>query len=166
MLVEDLQVRAVALLMLGNSSARIDFIAAYSNPTRTPPVFWTEVFSRADSRWFPVDPIRGIVNERHVFDPSNPQNSELSSKIHDNRMLYVVALEEDGFGRDVTARYARNYAAKVLKAQGLGSGSVTERKQWWAKVVQHITRPFRLVRFPNPRGDVECGAHHPTLFSE
>ncbi|KAI5991130.1 hypothetical protein EDD15DRAFT_2369017 [Pisolithus albus] len=44
-----------------------------SDPRLTPPVFWTEVFSRADSRWLPVDPIRGIVNKRHVFDPSGYQ---------------------------------------------------------------------------------------------
>lgn len=118
-----------------------------SDPRLTPPVFWTEVFSRADSRWLPVDPIRGIVNKRHVFDPSGyqPEESKLS-RIEDNRMLYVVALEEDGFGRDVTARYARDYTAKVVKAQGIGSGPPGGRKEWWARVVQAITRPYRLNR--------------------
>ncbi|KAI6023368.1 hypothetical protein EDC04DRAFT_2900565 [Pisolithus marmoratus] len=100
-----------------------------SDPRLAPPVFWTEVFSRADSRWLPVDPIRGIV-----------------SQIEDNRMLYVVALEEDGFGRDVTARYARDYTAKVPKAQGIGSGPLGGRKEWWARVVQAITRSYRLNR--------------------
>lgn len=118
-----------------------------SDPSLTPPVFWTEVFSRADSRWLPVDPIRGIVNKRHVFDPSGPQPAESkASRIEDNRMLYVVALEEDGFGRDVTARYARDYTAKVSKAQGIGSGPPGGRKEWWARVVQAITRPYRLNR--------------------
>ncbi|KAI6044876.1 hypothetical protein EDC04DRAFT_3137624 [Pisolithus marmoratus] len=118
-----------------------------SDPRLTPPVFWTEVFSRADSRWLPVDPIRGIVNKRHVFDPSGPQPEEYKvSRIEDNRMLYVVALEEDGFGRDVTARYARDYTAKVSKAQGIGSGPLGGRKEWWARVVQAITRPYRLNR--------------------
>ncbi|KAL4073305.1 hypothetical protein V8B97DRAFT_2034594, partial [Scleroderma yunnanense] len=124
-------------------------VGKISNPTCTPPVFWTEVFSRADSRWLPVDPIRGIVNKRHVFDPSGPQYVETSSKasrIQDNRMLYVVALEEDGFGRDVTARYARDYTAKVSKAQGLGAGPAGARKEWWERVVQSITRPYRLNR--------------------
>ncbi|KAI6108538.1 hypothetical protein EV401DRAFT_2116820, partial [Pisolithus croceorrhizus] len=118
-----------------------------SDPRFTPPVFWTEVFSRADSRWLPVDPIRGIVNKRHVFDPSGfqPEESKVS-RIQDNRMLYVIALEEDGFGRDVTARYARDYTAKVLKAQGIGTGPPGGRKEWWARVVQVITRPYRLNR--------------------
>lgn len=118
------------------------------DPTTTPPVFWTEVFSRADSRWLPVDPIRGIVNKRHLFDPSHVQNTG-TSKIpvrQDNRMLYVIGLEEDGFGRDITARYAREYVAKVSKVQAVGAGPAGGRKEWWARVVQSIARPYRLVR--------------------
>ncbi|KAG8214342.1 hypothetical protein J3R82DRAFT_9308 [Butyriboletus roseoflavus] len=116
--------------------------------TTTPPVFWTEVFSRADSRWLPVDPIRGIVNKRHVFDPSHAQNTGGSkTRIRqDNRMLYVIGIEEDGFGRDITARYARDYTAKVSKVQAVGGGPAGGRKEWWAAVVQSITRPYRLQR--------------------
>ncbi|KAI5994866.1 hypothetical protein EDC04DRAFT_2872560 [Pisolithus marmoratus] len=55
-------------------------------------------------------------------------------------------LDGDGFGRDVTARYARDYTAKVSKAQGIGSGPLGGRKEWWARVVQAITRPYRLRR--------------------
>lgn len=117
------------------------------DPTIAPPVFWTEVFSRPDLRWLPVDPIRGIVNKRHVFDPSHPQNA-VGSRIpirQDNRMLYVIGLEEDGFGRDTTPRYAREYTAKVSKVQAIGAGPASGRKEWWARVVQSITRPYRLV---------------------
>jgi xeroderma pigmentosum group C-complementing protein len=104
-------------------------------------VFWTEVFSRADGRWLPVDPIRGFVNKRHVFDPS-AENTFRTGVPQENRMTYVVALEEDGFGRDVTARYAKDYTAKVAKVQGVGIG---RRKEWWDSVVQLVTRPYRLV---------------------
>ncbi|KAG1780652.1 Rad4-domain-containing protein [Suillus placidus] len=112
------------------------------DPTITPPVFWTEVFSRADGRWLPVDPIRGFVNKRHVFDPS-AENTFRTGVWQENRMTYVVALEEDGFGRDVTARYAKDYTAKVAKVQGVGIG---RRKEWWDSVVQLVTRPYRLQR--------------------
>ncbi|KAG2106579.1 uncharacterized protein F5147DRAFT_700477 [Suillus discolor] len=112
------------------------------DPTVTPPVFWTEVFSRADGRWLPVDPIRGFVNKRHVFDPS-AENTFRSGVPQENRMTYVVALEEDGFGRDVTARYAKDYTTKVAKVQGVGIG---RRKEWWDSVVQLVTRPYRLQR--------------------
>jgi xeroderma pigmentosum group C-complementing protein len=57
-------------------------------------------------------------------------------------MLYVVAFEEDGYGRDVTRRYAREFSSKVSKVQG-GNG----RKIWWEVVVGLITRPYRLVSF-------------------
>ncbi|KAI9568479.1 hypothetical protein HD554DRAFT_2172269 [Boletus coccyginus] len=118
------------------------------DPTTTPPVFWTEVFSRADSCWLPVDPIRGIVNKRHLFDPSHVQNIGTSKTPirQDNRILYVIGLEEDGFGRDITARYAREYTAKISKVQAVGAGPAGGRREWWARVVQSITRPYRLQR--------------------
>ncbi|KAL5501487.1 hypothetical protein ACEPAH_8747 [Sanghuangporus vaninii] len=100
----------------------------------SPPVFWTEVFSRPDGKWMPIDPIRYIVNKRKVFQPSlNDRN---------NRMVYVIAVEEDGYCRDVTARYARDYGTKTTKAQLGGKG----RKEWWESVMALVTRPYRLVR--------------------
>ena len=66
----------------------------------------------------------------------------------ENRMVYVVALEEDGYARDVTPRYAREFGAKVAKVQG-GSGSGgNARMVWWGRVVTMVTRPYRLVSKP------------------
>lgn len=56
-------------------------------------------------------------------------------------MVYVMAFEEDGYARDVTPRYAREYGAKVVKMQG-GSKS---RKDWWERVTKIVERPYRLV---------------------
>jgi xeroderma pigmentosum group C-complementing protein len=56
--------------------------------------------------------------------------------------MYVLAVEEDGYMRDVTPRYAKQYSAKVAKAQAGGSS----RREWWSQVVRTVTRPFRLVR--------------------
>ncbi|KAF5380650.1 hypothetical protein D9757_007020 [Collybiopsis confluens] len=118
---------------------------ARDDPHKTPPTYWAEVFSRADSRWIPVDPIRGYVNKRQVFDPS-PSSSNSSSSAGDNRLLYVIGFEEDGYGRDVTRRYAREFSAKIAKVQG-GSGSEGRaRMHWWESVVALVTRPFRLNR--------------------
>ncbi|GAW01080.1 Rad4-domain-containing protein [Lentinula edodes] len=103
----------------------------HDDPRITPPTYWTEVFSKADSQWLPVDPIRGFVNKRHVFDPSPSSNSSSSSSSGDNRLVYVLAFEEDGYARDVTRRYAREFGAKVAKVQG-GSTTNTNRArvQW------------------------------------
>ncbi|KAJ3916925.1 hypothetical protein F5877DRAFT_45622 [Lentinula edodes] len=119
----------------------------HDDPRITPPTYWTEVFSKADSQWIPVDPIRGFVNKRHVFDPSPSSNSLSSSSSGDNRLVYVLAFEEDGYARDVTRRYAREFGAKVAKVQG-GSTTNTNRArvQWWEGVLSLITRPFRLNR--------------------
>ena len=138
---------------LGSSStARVQRPA---DPTITPPVFWTEVFSRPDARWLPVDPIRNIVNKRKVFDPSPSPGSfpALPAALQENRMVYVVAFEEDGYARDVTPRYAKEYGAKVAKAQEVGGrvgGGGKGRKEWWERVISIVTRPYRLVS-PSPR---------------
>lgn len=120
------------------------------DPTQIPPVFWTEVFSRADARWLPVDPIRAIVNKRKLFDPGHPSIVALTTGKRpirvDNRMSYVVAFEEDNYARDLTPRYAREYGAKVAKAQVGGKG----RKEWWESVMGAVTRPYRLVSFVTP----------------
>ncbi|KAI0301205.1 hypothetical protein B0F90DRAFT_1628752 [Multifurca ochricompacta] len=112
-----------------------------SDPLTTPPVFWTEVFSRPDGRWLPVDPIRAIVNKRKVFDPTPTSVARRSVNV-DNRMVYVLAVEEDGYMRDVTPRYARQYSAKVAKVQSGGRG----RREWWARVLGMVARPYKLNR--------------------
>ncbi|EJC98123.1 Rad4-domain-containing protein [Fomitiporia mediterranea MF3/22] len=118
---------------LGSSSS-----SRHSTPARPiggyPPVFWTEVYSKPDGRWMPVDPTRYIVNKRKTFEP--PQHDR------NNRMVYVIAVEEDGYCRDVTARYARDYGTKTSKAQLGGKG----RKEWWESVMSLVTRPYRLLR--------------------
>lgn len=64
-------------------------------------------------------------------------------------MVYVVAFEEDGYARDVTPRYAKEYGAKVAKVQGAGarvSGSGGKgRKAWWERMINAVKRPYRLV---------------------
>ncbi|KAI0821974.1 hypothetical protein BC628DRAFT_1460116 [Trametes gibbosa] len=118
------------------------------DPTATAPVFWTEVFSRADARWIPVDPVRVIVNRRKAFDPTpNPNAPNAKSDKRrpvrvENRMVYVLAFEEDGYARDVTPRYAREYGAKVSKIQQGGKG----RREWWERILRMVRRPYRLQR--------------------
>ncbi|KAF9021485.1 Rad4-domain-containing protein [Hymenopellis radicata] len=110
------------------------------DPLSSPPVFWTEVFSRPDGRWIPIDPLRAIVNKATRFDPP-PTSTQ-------NRMLYVLAFEEDGYARDVTRKYAKQYASKIMKAQGgsaVGGGGKV-RVEWWQRIVASLTRPYRLNR--------------------
>ncbi|CAA7262889.1 unnamed protein product [Cyclocybe aegerita] len=123
------------------------------DPLTTPPVIWTEVFSRPDAKWLPVDPIRAIVNKRKMFDPAPPAVNAPrapATKV-ENRMVYVLAFEEDGYARDVTRRYAREYGAKVAKVQGGSSapnvgGGGRGRQAWWDKVLSCVKRPFQLHR--------------------
>ncbi|KAI0688320.1 hypothetical protein BC835DRAFT_1373054 [Cytidiella melzeri] len=111
------------------------------DPTSSAPVFWTEVFSRADARWLPVDPVRFIINKRLIFDPSSAFNTSTGARV-ENRMVYVVAFEEDGYARDVTPRYALEFGAKTAKMQQGGKG----KQDWWERVMAIVRRPYRLNR--------------------
>ena len=70
-------------------------------------------------------------------------------------MVYVVGFEEDGYARDVTPRYARDYSAKVAKAQEVGGRTGGKgRKVWWERLIGIVRRPYRLV----------SGSIHPTRY--
>lgn len=105
-----------------------------TSPQDLPPTQWTEVFSRADGRWFSIDPIRDHFNDKAKFEPPK----------HDrrNRMVYVLAFEEDGYARDVTQRYAREFSTKTSKLRLGGKG----KKEWWDAVMSLLSRPYRLHR--------------------
>ncbi|KAF9013151.1 hypothetical protein BDQ17DRAFT_1342855 [Cyathus striatus] len=141
----------------GSSRASSSRLAS-PHPVHSPPVFWTEVYSRADARWLPVDPIRGYVNNGNsntpqTFGPTGLAHPYANANIPlvENRMLYVLAFEEDGFARDVTRRYARQYGATVAKLQGgsnapnIGGGG-KGRQAWWESVVNKVKRPYQLNR--------------------
>lgn len=51
-----------------------------------PPVVWTEVYSRSEGKWIPVDCVRYLVDKRKLFEP--PEGCRV------NRMFYVVGFEE------------------------------------------------------------------------
>lgn len=129
--------------------SRIEHLLDLSNE---PPVFWAEVYSRPDQKWIPVDPVRGTIKRKKDFEPSS-DNGPI-------RMLYVVAFEEgkfsrcdvkhdlnsvsaDGHARDVTVRYAKNFAAKTVK---LRVPARKDKEDWWERVLKMLQRPYRLVR--------------------
>lgn len=118
-----------------------------------PPIMWAEVFSRADQRWVPVDPIRGTIRKKNQFEPASDNGPV--------RMTYVLALEEgelflssldtlrgpadssDGYAREVTLRYTKSFGAKTSK---LRVPTKKDEPDWWEGLLGSLTRPYRLVR--------------------
>ncbi|WVQ73331.1 hypothetical protein IAR50_002899 [Cryptococcus sp. DSM 104548] len=101
-----------------------------------PPVFWAEIFSRSDQRWIPVDPVRGVIRKKQHYEPTSDSGPV--------RMLYVVAYEEDGYARDVTLRYTKNFYAKTSK---LRPPARPDEPDWWGQTVMgFLRRPYRLNR--------------------
>jgi xeroderma pigmentosum group C-complementing protein len=48
----------------------------------------------------------------------------------------------DGYAREVTVRYARNFAAKTMK---LRVPVKKDQEDWWSRVMRMLERPYRLV---------------------
>lgn len=126
------------------SSKRDDDYYVEPLDTRAPPTMWVEVFSKPYQHWITVDPIRALVrvtgNKHMEPAPTNQQN----------RLVYVVGFEEDGYARDVTARYTRTLHTKVARQRpaAVGRATVPDASQatWWASVVRALHRPQRLDR--------------------
>ncbi|WFC96363.1 hypothetical protein MBRA1_003020 [Malassezia brasiliensis] len=126
------------------SSKRDDDYYVEPLDTRAPPTVWVEVFSKPYQHWITVDPIRALVrvtgNKHMEPAPTNQQN----------RLVYVVGFEEDGYARDVTARYTRTLHTKVARQRpaAVGRATVPDAAQatWWASVVRALHRPQRLDR--------------------
>ncbi|KLT44519.1 Rad4-domain-containing protein, partial [Cutaneotrichosporon oleaginosum] len=98
-----------------------------------PPVFWAEVYNRSDQRWVPVDPVNGIIRKKAHYEPQSDSGPV--------RLAYI--LTTDGYARDVTLRYARNFAAKTCKLRPpVKSGE----PDWWPEIVTFLQRPLRLNR--------------------
>jgi len=100
-----------------------------------PPVFWTEVYSKPMKEWYCVDVTRKKMRCKNIMEPSrnNPEN----------KMVYVIAYEEDNFIRDVTAKYAHSFGATTMKAR---LPSKKNEGDWFQDAAALLQRPYKLGR--------------------
>ena len=54
----------------------------------------------------------------------------------------------DGYARDVTPRYAKNFGAKTVK---LRPPARKDEQDWWENVMSFLRRPYTLVSAPECR---------------
>ncbi|KAI7946436.1 hypothetical protein MJO29_010963 [Puccinia striiformis f. sp. tritici] len=100
-----------------------------------PPVFWTEVYSRPMKEWYCVDVTRKKMRCKNIMEPSR--------KNPENKMIYVIAYEEDNFIRDVTAKYAHLFGATTIKAR---LPSKKKEEDWFERAIGPLKRPYKLGR--------------------
>ncbi|WFD34259.1 hypothetical protein MCUN1_001096 [Malassezia cuniculi] len=100
-----------------------------------PPTVWVEVFSKPFQRWITVDPVRSLVRA------TGARGMEPIAADRTNKLLYIMAFEEDGYARDVTARYTRTLNTRVARLRMHGRDS-----EWWPRVVRALHRPQKLDR--------------------
>ncbi|CDR99787.1 hypothetical protein, partial [Sporisorium scitamineum] len=105
---------------------------------QAPPTMWVEVFSKPYQKWITVDPVRSMIR------PSGNRHMEPPAFDRQNKLVYVVAFEEDGYARDVTARYTKTLNSRVSRLRP--PTRVKGEEDWWTRVVRSIHRPQKLDR--------------------
>ena len=98
----------------------------------SPPVVWVEVFSKPFQRWITVDPIRARVSV------TGNRQMEPAPSDRANKLVYVVAFEEDGYARDVTARYTKPLYSRVSRMR---PPATKKGGEWWESVVRATHEP-------------------------
>lgn len=99
------------------------------------PVYWVEVLDAAHQKWQPVDPLV-------TYTMFRANKLEPPAADRGNCLSYVVAFEDDGFGKDVTRRYAKAYNAKTRRFR-IDGPLIPEDdgKKWWRKVMRRYKQP-------------------------
>ncbi|KAN0059795.1 hypothetical protein ACQY0O_008369 [Thecaphora frezii] len=105
---------------------------------QAPPTVWVEVFSKPFQKWITVDPVRSVVRA------TGNRWMEPAPTDRQNKLVYVVAVEEDGYARDVTARYTNKLNSRVARLRP--PTRTKGEEDWWAKTVRAIHRPQKLDR--------------------
>ncbi|CAG8644740.1 13994_t:CDS:10 [Ambispora leptoticha] len=106
-----------------------------NNEYEEPPVYWCELYSEIDKKWFCVDPIRAIIDDPHAMEPANNSTN--------NVMAYVVAFEKDLFVKDVTRRYASKWGAHTRK---LRIPPTKDGYDWWQETLSYRARLYETER--------------------
>ena len=100
------------------------------------PVYWVEAFNEAVQKWVPVDPlVTRTIAKPSKFEPpiGDPEN----------KLIYVVAFEDDGSAHDVTRRYARAYNAKTRRDR---VESTKRGEKWWKRIMKLYKRRYHMDR--------------------
>uniref|UniRef100_V5EFH2 Uncharacterized protein n=2 Tax=Kalmanozyma brasiliensis (strain GHG001) TaxID=1365824 RepID=V5EFH2_KALBG len=133
-----IKLRAFRPKQLKDSEVAGDDTTADPVDLQAPPTMWVEVFSKPYQKWITVDPVRSMIR------PSGNRHMEPPGFDRQNKLIYVVAFEEDGYARDVTARYTKTLNSRVSRLRPPTRAKGEE--DWWTKVVRSIHRPQKLDR--------------------
>lgn len=107
----------------------------------SPPTMWVEVFSKPYQKWITVDPVRARIA------PTGNRQMEPAGSDRSNKLVYVMAFEEDGYARDVTARYTKTLYSRISKMRPPGGNRKgTASGDWWESIATMLHRPQRLGR--------------------
>ncbi|KAJ6222512.1 hypothetical protein RDWZM_001057 [Blomia tropicalis] len=85
--------------------------------------FWIEVFDKEEKKWICFDLENNIINEPHSI------GTHLGKDV-----TYVLAVDEDDYITDVTARYAADYVSYAMKKR-------RPEDDWWDRTMKIIKRP-------------------------
>ncbi|KAJ2847421.1 hypothetical protein GGI22_005983, partial [Coemansia erecta] len=117
------------------------------------PQYWSEVFDQVSERWLAVDAYTGTV-ERATQMPRSGKAS-----------AYIVALDNQGFMRDITRRYTKDFVNTTLRQRLEGVDAATDAyaRVWWAQWISRWESPDTSNRDEKEDAEMERSAMRSTM---
>ncbi|OLL26749.1 2-methoxy-6-polyprenyl-1,4-benzoquinol methylase, mitochondrial [Neolecta irregularis DAH-3] len=113
-----------------NNGSNIEIINTFHDPPF--PVYWSEVFDVATQKWLPVDAFA-------TNTIAKPTKLEPPQSLRELHMCYVIALDYDGFVKDVTRRYTRSFNNKIRKSR---ITSIESGRNWFCYAMAFLKRQW------------------------
>ncbi|KAJ1801581.1 hypothetical protein LPJ59_000146 [Coemansia sp. RSA 2399] len=117
------------------------------------PQYWSEVFDQVSERWLAVDAYTGTVERATQMQRSGKAPA------------YIVALDNQGFMRDITRRYTNDFVNTTLRQRLEGVDAATDAyaRVWWAQWISRWESPDASNRDEKEDAEMERSAMHSTM---
>jgi hypothetical protein len=111
---------------------------------------WVEVYDEIEERWISIDVARNIFNKPHLMEEKKP----LPFVTAFNTSRYLIFISEfhyslyvDDYIKDVSRRYASQWAAKTLRSRP------TNTRDWWTLILEKFKPRVLTVMINEKRDD-------------
>ncbi|KAJ2550408.1 hypothetical protein EV175_004080 [Coemansia sp. RSA 1933] len=114
------------------------------------PQYWSEVFEQTSGKWMALDALTGAIERGLHKAPT---------------AAYIVALDNDGFLRDVTRRYARDFVNTTLRQrlEGVDAGTDAYARVWWGQWISQWENPEDSHRDAHEDAEMEQSVQRSTM---
>ncbi|KAJ2082695.1 hypothetical protein H4R24_001363 [Coemansia sp. RSA 988] len=121
------------------------------------PQYWCEVFDQVSERWTPINAYTGSIERALQLVQVNSSRP--------CAFAYIIGLDGDGYLRDITRRYTRDFINITVK-QRLESVSESidqSARFWWQRLIRDLERPTDTERDAREEEQLEKRTQHSNM---